>query len=248
MKLIKISLSLFLLLAASLIVHSQTAEKITVEKIIKRHLQARGGDNLNSIAAVKFIGKIETAGKTYKMLFIKKLPDKIRFQVDMNGTPGVTVFDSDSGWIFDPSQGQYEPKKLTLDEIKQKKPLISYLMVFFDDLLLHSKEKSYKISYIGKEKIDGKTAYKLLVMLKDGTVITYYIDTKTYLDYQHKVLFPDLNVIFDIELSNFAIVDGINIPLVIESKVHNQRMTKITIETIKINPELNDKYFEMPKF
>jgi hypothetical protein len=121
-------------------------------------------------------------------------------------------------------------------------------MVFFDDLLLHYKNKSYKVSYIGKEKFHGRTYFKILVMLKDGTVVTYYINSKTYLDDYHKVLFTDLNVIFDIELSQFAIVEGINIPLVIESKVHNQRMTRITIETIKINPKLNDQYFEMPKF
>ncbi|GEM_PF-1216966 len=243
MKLQKLSLVLFIFLAASFLAFPQN-----VEQIIKKHIKARGGNKLSSIAAVKFIGKIETAGKTYKLLFIKKMPDKIRFQVDMNGTPGVTVFDADSGWIFDPSQGQYEPKKLSPDEIKQKKPLISYLMVFFDDLLLHYKTKSFKVSYIGKEEFHGRTYFKILVMLKDGTVITYYINSKTYLDDYHKVLFTDLNVVFDIDLSQFALVEGINIPLIIESKVHNQRMTRITIETIKINPDLNDEYFEMPKF
>ncbi len=239
----KIGIIIFILLSALMFVQAQTADEI-----IKKNLEIRGGDRLYSIGAVQFIGKLETAGKTYKLLFIKKMPDKIRFQVDMNGTQGVTVFTNDSGWIFDPSQGIYEPQKLTKQEILQKKPLISYLMVFFDDLLLDYKNKSYKVSYIGKETINGKPAYKILIMLKDGTVITYYIDTKTFLDYHHKVLFTDLNVIFDIYLSKFAIVEGINVPLVIESKVKNQSMTKITIETIKINPKLNDKYFEMPKF
>ena len=238
-----LSITTLIFIVSSLLLFSQTAEEI-----IKKNLEARGGKNLNSIGAVQFIGKIETAGKTFKLLYIKKLPDKIRFQVDMNGTPGVTVFVADSGWIFDPSQGQYEPTKLSPEEVKLKKPLINYLMVFFDDLLLNYKSKSYNVSYVGKEKIDGKEAYKILVMLKDGTVVTYYIDTKTYLDYHHKVLFSDLNVIFDIELSDFTIFDGINIPLVIESKVKNQSMTKVTIETIKINPKLNEKYFEMPKF
>ena len=225
-----------------------TSNAQTATEIIKKHLEARGGKMLNAVSAIKLIGTLETNGKSYKLLFVKKMPDKMRFQVDMNGTPGVTVFSGDSGWIFDPIQGLYEPQKLTPVEVMQKKPLIKYLMVFFDDLLLNYKSEKCKVSYIGKEKIDGNTAYKILVMMQDGTVITYYIDSKTFLDYHHKVLFPDLNVIFDIELSQFVFVEGLNIPLVIESKVKNQSMTKVTIETVKINPKLNDQYFKMPEF
>jgi len=243
MKIIKIILSLLVFCVFSAQINAQTAEEI-----IKKHIEARGGEFLKSVHSIKLVGKLETSGRSYKLLFIKKMPDKIRFQVDMNGTPGVTVFTGDSGWIFDPSQGLYEPRKLSLAEVKQKKPLITYLMVFFDDLLLNYKNRKCKVSYIGKEKINNHTAYKILVMMQDGTIITYYIDTKTYLDYRHKVLFPDLDVVFDIELSQFVFVEGLNIPLVFESKVKDQSMTKVTIETIKINPELNDKYFSIPKF
>lgn len=219
----------------------------TAEQLIKEHLDAKGGDNLHSIHSVKFIGKIETSGQEYKMLYIKQLPDKIRFQIDMNSAMGVTVFNGTTGWIYDPTQGQHIPTELTPQEISQKKPLIEYLMVFFDDLLLNYKSRSMKVSYIGKETIKKQNVHKLLVMLNDGTAVTYFIDDKTKLDYHHKVLFPDLNIIFDVELSNFADVEGIKVPLTVESKISDKSMTKITIETIKINPELNDQYFEMPK-
>lgn len=243
----KSSIKLLIVISFLTCVNSLNAQ--TVDEIIARHLKARGGtEALKSVGAIQFIGKIETAGMNLKMLFVEELPDKMRFQVDMNGTPGVTVFTADSGWIFDPSQGHYEPTKLSKQEVELKKPLISHLMVFFDDLLLNYKEKSLQVSFIGRDTVAGKTAYKLLVMLKDGTVITYYIDTRDFLDYHHKVLFPDLNVIFDIELSNFALVEGLNIPLNIESKIKNQSMTKISVETIKINPDLNKEYFKMPEF
>lgn len=219
----------------------------TAEQLIKDHLNAKGGDNLHSIQSVKFIGKIETSGQEYKILYIKQLPDKIRFQIDMNSAMGVTVFNGQTGWIYDPTQGLQSPTELTPQEISQKKPLIEYLMVFFDDLLLNYQSRSLKVSYIGKETIKNQMVHKLLVMLKDGTTVTYYIDDKSKLDFHHKVLFPDLNIIFDVELSNFADVEGIKVPLSIESKISDKSMTKITIETIKINPKLNDQYFEIPK-
>jgi hypothetical protein len=49
-------------------------------------------------------------------------------------------------------------------------------------------------------------------------------------------------------LSNFATVSGIRIPLTIESKVKDQQMTKITIETMRINEVIKDEFFDMPKF
>ena len=235
---------IILLLGTTSIIFAQTADEL-----IKKNLNARGGiANLMKIENIKLIGSIETNGMTLKMMYLKKMPDKIRFQIENKNMPGVTVFNSDSGWIFDPSQGMSSPRMLSNQEVEQKKPLIEYLMVFFDDLLLRHKGESYKVSYIGKDTVDKRLAYKLLVMLKNGIVINYYIDAKNSMDYFHKVFFPDLNTAFDISLSNFATVEGINIPLTIESKIKNQSMTKVTIETIKINDVIDEEYFVMPKF
>ncbi len=248
MKTAKFIFNLFIIIfLISTISYSQT-----VEEIINKSLKARGNiDSLRNITSVHFIGKISTAGQDIKMAFIMKLPDRIRFQVEMNGRQAVTCFKGDSGWIFDPSQNDAEathPKQLSKPEIAQKLPLIKYLMVFFDDLLLNYKEKSLKSSNLGIDTINGKPMYKLLFLMKDGTVVTYFVDTKSYLDTYHKILFPDLNIVFEVFLSNFATVSGIRIPLTIESKVKDQQMTKITIETMRINEVIKDEFFDMPKF
>jgi hypothetical protein len=245
MKIIRIAITITcLLLSVSAGAWSQTADEL-----IKLNLHARGGlNNLLGIKNIKLIGQIETNGVKMKMLYLKQMPDKIRFQIDNNNMPGATVFFADSGWIFDPSQGMSAPRYLTKQEIEQKKPLIEYLMVFFDDLLLNRKDDAFKVSYIGKDTLENKQFHKLLVMLKSGIIINYYIDARNYFDYYHKVFFPEINVAFDISLSNYANVEGINIPLTIESKIKNQSMTKVTIETIKINDDIGDEYFQMPNF
>ena len=226
------------------LLYSQTADEI-----INKSLQARGNvDSLKAVKTVHFIGKINSGGQDIKMAFIKKLPDKMRFQVEINSRQAVTCFAGDSGWIYDPSQNikDFLPKQLTKAEIHQKKPLIEYLMVFYDDLLLTYKERTVKTSYLGKDTINGKPMHKVLFMLKDGTVVTYFFDVKNYFDTYHKVLFPDLNIVFDIYLSNFATVSDFKIPLTIESKVKDQQMTKVTIETMRFNEVIKDEYFNMP--
>jgi len=248
MKSYKLIFNFFLMIfLISTISYSQT-----IDEIINKSLKARGNvDSLRNIKSVHFLGKISTAGQEIKMAFIKKLPDKIRFQVEINGRQAVTCFKGDSGWIYDPSQNEEEPthpKQLSIQEIAQKRPLIQYLMVFFDDLLLNYKDLSIKATNIGIDTINGKAMYKLLFLLKDGTIATYFVDTTSYLDTYHKVLFPDLNIVFEVFLSNFATVSGIRIPLTIESKVKDQQMTKITIETMRINEVIKDEFFDMPKF
>ena len=214
---------------------------------VKKNLNARGGiENLKKIKSIQINGKIQTSGLELSMVYYRKMPNKIRFQVDLNGKDGITVFTSDSGWIVDPSINIIIPKKLTKDEYIQKKQLIDYLLVFYDDLLMRSYETDYRIDYLGTENVNNKTGHKLLIVTKDGVKIQYFLDEKDYLDYHHKVNFPDLNVTFDINLNDFTTVEGINIPLSIESRIQDQRMTRIIIDKIKINEIIDDKLFVEP--
>ena len=219
----------------------------TKDEIISKHLKARGNlDSLKNLKTLVIVGNIQTSGVDLPMVYMKKLPSKIRFQVDLSGKTAVTVFDGDSGWIADPTSGNIMPKKLTPGEVSQKKPLISYLMVFFDDLLLTCPRNI--ITYDGIEKQGRNSSYKLNVAMPDGTKICYYIDTKNYIDYTHKVTFPDLNTTFMVTLNNFANSEGLNFPLDIESKVQDQKITKLTIKQLKINGAIDDSVFIMPKF
>lgn len=219
----------------------------TKDDIIKRNLHSRGGiDSLNNIKSIYIVGKIETEGVELPMAYIRKMPSKVRFQVEISGKPAVTVFTADSGWIADPTSPTYMPKKLTPSEIVQKKQLINYLMVFFDDLLITC-PKNY-ISYKGIDKSQGKPAHKLEIRMPDGIFIEYFIDTKNYIDYTHLVTFPDINTTFNISLGNYALVEGVFIPMEIESKIKDTKITKIKIEQIKINGDVEDSLFDFPKF
>ena len=219
----------------------------TKDEIISKHLKARGNlDSLKNLKTLVIVGNIQTSGVDLPMVYMKKMPSKIRFQVDLNGKTAVTVFDADSGWIADPTSGNMIPKKLSPGEVSQKKPLISYLMVFFDDLLLTCPRNI--ITYDGIEKQGNHYAYKLNVSIADGTKICYYIDTKNFIDYTHKVTFPDLNTTFTVSLNNFANSEGLNFPLEIESKIQEQKITKLTIKQLKINGDIDDSVFIMPKF
>ena len=219
----------------------------TKDEIINKHLKARGNlDSLKNLKNLVIVGNIQTAGVDLPMVYMKKMPSKIRFQVDINGKTAVTVFDADSGWISDPTSGNMLPKKLSTSEVAQKKPLIAYLMVFFDDLLLTCPRNI--ITYDGIEKQGNNYAHKLNVTMGDGTKICYYIDTKNYIDYTHKVTFPDLNTTFTVTLNNFANSEGLNFPLEIESRIQDQKITKLTIKQLKINGDIDDSVFIMPKF
>jgi outer membrane lipoprotein-sorting protein len=237
------------LICGLLVLEFSSGYSQTADQIIEKYLNARGGtDSLRNIKTVHLIGKIQTAGMELPVVYYWKAPDKIRFQVDLRGKSGITVFTGDSGWIVDPSTNTFLPKKLSPQEVAQKKPLISCLMVFFDNLLLNYNKNHYKVEYNGKDSSASGMSYKISIRMTDGTNVCYYIDAKNYLDYHHKVTFPDLNSTFDVSLKEFTYFNGINIPMEIESRIQDQRITKIVIEKMMLNTDLNDDLFSMPQF
>jgi len=220
----------------------------TADEIIKKNIEARGGfDKLSTIKSIKIIGKIQSEGVELPMVFIKKFPSKVRFQVDLNGQNGITVFKGDSGWMIDPSKKVFVPTNLSPKEISQMKPMIDYFFVFFDNFLLNYAKDSLNPVFIGKDSVEGKEAFKVSVIMKDKTTLTYYYDAKTYLDIKHEVKFNYLPEPFILNLRNFFTVKDITIPYIIDTKQGNMRNTRMLIENLQIDNDVSDEIFEMIK-
>ena len=105
------------------------------------------------------------------------------------------------------------------------------------------------VELVGREMLEGGEAFKLEIMLADGTTRTDYIDVAS-----HQIVRSDLSrviagedVVLVDEFSDFREVDGLVFPHLIETYVENRPETiRIVVENVELNPDLDDARFRFP--
>jgi hypothetical protein len=164
------------LLAASLFVATTGAFAQTADDIIAKYVNAIGGKTkLDGIKSLYLEGNINAQGQKIpvKMWIVSK--KAFRIEYTFNGMTGYTIFRTDSGWNYSPFQGQKTAEPMTADEVKQSQPELDV-----EGALVNYKQYGYKVTYEGKDDVDGTDAYKLKVVISDSLSETYYIDMTSY--------------------------------------------------------------------
>lgn len=243
MRLLKNKLIIFALIFTNLFLYSETPEGL-----IEKNLRARGNiDSLQNLKTFRIIGKIETEGIEFPMVYYYKSPDKYRIQIDLMGQNGITVFNGDEGWLIDPSQNIHTPQKLSESEVISIKPMLNCIFSFYSDMLINYKSKGINLDTLYQTIYEGKKVFNLAFTAPGNHHYTYTIDPNTYLDFIHTVVLGGTNLTFKLKLMEFYSLNGIVFPRIIESKVdNNQRLTKVIIENIQVNNPIDDNLFSIP--
>ena len=236
----KILLALFatVLLTPALLAQS-------VDDIIAKHLDARGGAaKVRAVKSMKASGKM-TMGPMeapFTMSFMR--PMMMRMEFTIQGMTGIQAFDGSSGWALMPFQGKKDAEPMTADDQKQVQEQSD-----MDGPLVDYKEKGNKVELLGKEKVEGTDAYKLKVTLKNGDVLTQYIDADNYLEIKEegKRNVRGTDQEFETAFGDYKEVDGLMLPHAMESGIKGgEHQQKITIEKYEVNSAMEAMSFKMP--
>ena len=111
------------------------------------------------------------------------------------------------------------------------------------------REKGRTIELVGREAIPAGEAFKLKVTLEDGAVRYDYVDVRS-----RQIVRSDLErtirghaVLLENTFSDFWEVDGLVFPHLIETQVAERpEYLTITVDTIELNPDLDDEQFKFP--
>ena len=231
-------------LAALALVASPLAAQ-TVDEVITKNIQARGGlQKLKSVQSIRMTGRLAVApGAEAPMVLELKRGNRMRMEFTFQGMTGVQAFDGTSGWAVMPFGGnkavQPMPAEMAQEAAEQADidgPLVDY------------KAKGHTVELLGKESVDGVDAYKLKVTLKGGSQRTIWIDAAKYLEIKGEGSRPGKPGDSETMLSDYRDVGGIMFPHVVEGgpKGSTQRQ-KIVIEKVEINPTLDDARFKAPE-
>jgi len=218
----------------------------TVDEIIAKNVQARGGmDKIKSVQTIRSTGTMTVGpGMEAPASLIQKRPDKARLEFTVQGLTAAQAYDGKDAWQVMPFTGKKDPEMISADEKKDLEE-----MADIDGPLVDYKSKGNQVEFLGKDKLEGTDAYKLKVTLKNGDVITIYLDADSFLEIKEEVKRNVRGSEQEMESSigDYTEVNGLMFPFAMENGIKgSQQKEKVTISKIELNVPVDDAMFKMP--
>ncbi len=238
-KLSKLAISLVLFI---LVLNTLPAGAQVEKDILDKMIAAMGGrEALSRIKDQKATATMEIIqfGLSIPMTVYQKGPDKFRMEMEVKGYSVVQVYNGDKAQVATLQTG--DVLELTPDQAKgMKREALGNLVWLEPD--------KYGITYTyrGEETIDGKKCYVLEQKFSDGDVITFFIESSTYLPYMARSLGADASggqVETENRLADYRPVDQIMFPFFITIKQAGVEYAKVKYNEIVYNSGLEDSLF-----
>jgi len=235
---------LFVLLTAIVLFSSVQVFAQTADELINKNIQAHGGlDKMKAMKSIKMTGKINLGqGMEAPFVYEKKRPDKIRIEFLIQGMNNIQAFDGTTAWAQAPISGSKDPQKMnaedTQDMIEQAD---------FDGPLVDYKAKGNSVEYIGKEDVEGTSAHKIKVTLKNGQVRYLFVDPDSGLELKSTAVIKREGVEASVDtfFGDYKEVNGLIFPFSVEQKVKDHS-TQFMVEKVEVDANLDDSLFQMP--
>jgi hypothetical protein len=109
----------FLPVAAAMAFFSFGSSAQTVDEVIAKNIQARGGaDELKSVRSLRTTAKFSHGSFRADFRPENKRADKVREEIIIQGLGQVQAYDGKTGWQISPFDGRKDPELLSQDDLK----------------------------------------------------------------------------------------------------------------------------------
>jgi outer membrane lipoprotein-sorting protein len=218
----------------------------TVDEIIAKNIQARGGmDKIKAVQTVRSSGTMSMGGgMEAPASMVQKRPDMARLEFTIQGLTAVQAYDGKEAWQIMPFMGKKDPELMSADDKKDIEENAD-----IDGPLVDYKSKGNKVELLGKDKVEGTDAYKLKATLKNGDVMTIYLDGDSFLEIKEetKRMVRGSEQEIETSIGDYKEVNGLMFPFAIENGVRgSQEKEKLTISKIELNIPVDNAIFKMP--
>jgi outer membrane lipoprotein-sorting protein len=234
------------LMAVSAVLAAPAARAQTVDEIIEKNLQARGGkDKIMAVKTARATGHM-TLGQGMDAPFVItwKKPAMVRMEFTVQGMTGVQAYDGTSGWSLMPFMGKPEAEKMSEEDTSHIKEQADW-----EGPLVDWKAKGHQVELVGKETVEGTEVYKLKVTRKNGEVTYEMLDAGAYLEIKEegKRNIRGQEMEFETTLGDYKDVSGLMLAHSLESKAKGMPQSQqLTFDKFEINIDVPDDHFRMP--
>ena len=235
----------FLLVPVAIGFFSFAAGAQTVDEVIAKNIQAKGGaDKLKSVRTVRITTKFTHGSFRAEFRQEIKRADKVREEFIIQGLAQVQAYDGKTGWQISPFGGRKDPELLSQDDLKS---LI--VDADIDGPLVNYKEKGHKAELVGHDSMEGTDCFKIKLNMKNGDVRYYYLDADSYLELKVEIQTTIRGALQESELyyGDYEQVNGIYYPFAVEqAQKGSASRAQFSVEKIEQNIPLEDAHFSMP--
>jgi len=235
----------FIPVLAVLVVFSLGASAQTVDEVIAKNIQTKGGlEKLKSVRTMRTTARFTQGPIRVEYRQEIKRADKVREEYVIQGLAQVQAYDGKTGWQISPFGGRKDPELLSQDDLKS--------LVVDSDIdgpLVEYKAKGHKAELAGHDSVEGTDCFKIKLSLKNGDVRYYYLDADSFLELKIEVQTTIRGTLQESELyfGDYEQVNGIYYPFAIDqAQKGSASRTQISVEKIEQNMPLEDSRFSMP--
>lgn len=230
-------------MVAAALLSALTMSAQTADEIVARALAARGGvEKIKAIETQRLTGRISLSPDAEGPFVVEiKRGNKMREEMTLGGKTNIRTMNGTTGWVVD---GAEEPQPLSAGAVKNMAGGAD-----IDGPLLDYKTKGNRVELQGKEKVEGRDAYKLMVTMADGQVRYEFIDCKTYLGtkWQGKISGGDKDFAVESYFHDYRKVEGVMFAFAIDSNpVGDTNKQKLVFDKVEVNILLDDARFGKP--
>lgn len=233
------SLTFVLMILATL-----TASAQTLDEILQKYYDARGGyEKIKAIQTTKITGKQMVQGMEIPFVIYQKRPNLFRADATVQAQTIIQAYDGTQAWMVNPLTGSTDPVVLPEEHAKQFKEQAD-----FDGPLFDFKEKENTVELLGQEDMEGTAVFKIKITLKDGDVRYFFLDAEVFLELKVTSKMKQGETEFEIEtfLSDYKEVNGQMVAHAVESKRGGTTISQISMETVEFDVPVDDSFFVMP--
>jgi len=234
-------------LLAGALLATDAAQGPSRDEIVAQHVAARGGrEALVALRTVRMTGRA-SAGPGRHAIVRREIarPGRIRTEFVFQGTTGVYVWDGAVGWRVSPLDGSLEPEALPDEDAAAAAEQAD-----IEGPLIDWQRKGHALQLVGSAALAGGPAHELELTLKSGAVRRVWIDAATGLVVRTESMrrVRGLDVTLETTYGDYRKVGGIAFAHSIETGARGRpRRLRITVDSVEINPELDDSRFQMPR-
>ena len=225
---------------------ASTASAQTVEDVVRRYLEARGGlARLRAVQSLRLKGTVELPGVPPAPFTLElKRPDRMRTEFVIEGRKAVRAYDGRVAWAQLPVPGE-PPRPMAAEDAADAKAQADV------DLspLVDAAAKGYTVELVGRDRLPGGETFRLVVRGKDEPPRTLQLDTRSHLVVrtEERRRVEGQEVDFVTEVGDYRPEGGLVFPHRIELGPRGSAdRQRLTIATVEVNPPLDDARFSLP--
>lgn len=217
---------------------------MSVDDILKSSWENLGGlDNIKAIKSIKIEGTMSMGEMEFPGIVIQAPENKQHVEVNIQGKKFIQAYDGEIGWQINPFEGGENAQKMSPEEAEElaDEP--------FESAFINYTEKGHKVTYEGKEDVEGTEALILKLEKANGNVEHHYYDPEYFVPIMVKSAVksgPMKGQNTETYLSDYQEIEGLMYPFFMDTRLNGQSMQKLTISKLELNVPVPDEMFAMP--